>query len=279
MASTFTSKEGSLIHFSIGDVTAPTDVNHAFPPPASLPVHPFPVQCKPDSRSCLSPLLPAASHWGDTTTTAARPGGNCCPVLSGGAAHSPAAGRRWGNTAHSWWEVEWSGSLRVTATTIHLHPLSPSIFCKPGHSSAACCLKKNSFPPALALSHPLPCRPLFSWFPQAKFVSVTGAFPLSVFIYFPPFPTREVLQAQAHESSPSSLIVSLKHILLFQANVIWCFREFVFKDKKCQRTLRLFSFAQSWAELATWLSHSRNLQQTSGCCKVGQREHLGGFYP
>lgn len=164
---------------------------------------------------------------------AARPGATAAQSLPG---KQPTAQQEEGDVERS---PQQARSLRVTVTTTQPHILYPSVFCKPDHSSTACCIK-HSLPPALALSHPLPCWPSFGWFPQAKFVSITGAFPLSVFICFLPFLMREVSHAQAPESSPSPLIISLKHILLFQANVIWCFRAYIFKDKKCQKNTTPF---------------------------------------
>lgn len=180
MASTFTSKLGSLTHCTsaLEQLQLPL-VNVVLPPSPSIPpgsLFPTVMQTllkvlpQPSPHSCISllgtppPPRQPTQHILGATAAQSFPGKE--PTAS--------SGSKTGTATHIWQEGE---SLRVTTT--QLHPLPPSAVCKLGQGSTACCIE-HSLPPALAFSHPLPAGLYSAGFLRSN----VPTFPLSGFICF-----------------------------------------------------------------------------------------------
>lgn len=173
----------------------------------------------------------------------------------------PGSGRETGNTAPGKRESR-QGNLKVIRPTpsFRFHFLQAS-------SQKHSLLHWHLFPPAPTPSHPLPASLYSAGFLRPNLSAWQGAFPFSSI-----FPVSNMGGSSlSPESSLCPLIIWLKHILLFQANVIWSFQ--AFKDKKCQRTL--LSLFTTSHKARHGLPHRYDIQETCSKC---QKEDLGGFY-
>ena len=201
MVSTFTSKEGSLIHWwrCYSSHCSQRRLPSRHPAPTRPQVHPSPVPRTPSCRSCLGPLLPAAPRCRGPPTTMAAP--QHIPGLTAarpfwGSGPQPGSGREMGNAAHGWQQGERAGSWRDAAATTQLHPPSPSAPGKPAALNTRSLLLRLSPIPSPAGLYSAVFFRTNSSASQVPFHFVYAS------IFFPPFLTREVSHAQAPQEQP-----------------------------------------------------------------------------
>lgn len=133
---------------------------------------------------------------------ATHPRDNWCTALCRQAAHSLVAGGRQGTQLLGNREGR-QQNLKVT-NSFPLHFLQAS-------SQKHSLLHWHFSLPAPTFSHPLPCQPLLSWLPQAKFVSMTGCLSIFCFHLFFPFLTREVSHTRPWEQPLPSYRLTETH--------------------------------------------------------------------
>lgn len=223
------------LYLSAGDVIASTEVNYVFLPSTSLLVHPFPVQSKPlqvlpqplSSHPHLVARFPP--HHSRPYSMSRVPAAQSLP------GKPPIAQQRDQDREHIPQLVRGKASREIKSCS-HNHPATlfplPFFFARSVTAAQPAALNTRSL---LLWLSPIP-SPTTLYLADFLSPNLSAWRMLFHFLHSSIFPISKEGGVTC-SGSPSPLIISLKHILLFQANVIWHFRACVFEDKKCQRTL------------------------------------------